>query len=205
MTQGNEIRLQKGIDYELLNDARLAKNLTFDDHEARTHVPKDTIKNMLNGKTKNPGVENLAPVCRELGVPIEKVLWQDEQKAIESQGIKEDNASVLALKEIYETQTATMKATSEAHIANIRAHYEQHIAEKNASFEKIEAHYEKRLADKREVIAELEKHLATLEKHLASAEKEKKWFRWGFVISIIVFAALCIAELAHPTKGWITW
>lgn len=205
MTQGNEIRLQKGIDYELLNDAREAKKLTFDDLEARTHVPKDTIKNMLNGKTKNPGVENLAPVCRELGVPIEKVLWQDEQKAIETQGIKEDNVSVLALKAIYESQTATMKATSESHIAHIRAHYEQHIAEKNASFEKIEAHYEKRLADKREVIAELEKHLATVNAHLITAEKEKKWFRWGFVISIIIFALLCVVELAHPTKGWIQW
>lgn len=205
MTQTNVIKLQKGIDYKLLDEAREAKKLTFDDLENLTEVPKDTIKNILNGRTKNPGVENLAPICRALGVPIDKVLRQDEQKAIENQGIKDENISVLALKEIYETQSTAMKEINEAHIANIRAHYEQHIEEKNLSFAKIEAHYEKRLSDKREVITELEKHLATVEKHLAAAEKEKRWFRLGFVASIIAFALLCIAELANPTIGWIRW
>ena len=145
MTQCNEIKLPKGIDYELLNEARIAKNLTFDDLESLTQVPKDTVKNILTGKTKNPGVENLNPICIVLGVSIQKVLRQEEKTAIENQGIKNENAAVLALKEIYETQMAAAKATSEAHIANIRAHYEQHHKDLTDNFEK-------RLADKREII-----------------------------------------------------
>ena len=200
MTQGNEIKLQKGIDYKLLDDARELKNLTFDDLEKRTKVPKDTIKNMLNGRTKNPGVENLAPVCRELDIPIEKVLHQDEQKAIETQGIKEENVSILALKEIYETQNAAMKEINEAHIANIRAHYEQH-------HEDLKDNYEKRLADKREIIEILKEENTKLTRKFEAQEKSARIgniIRNGiialFVIGVII---LLVMEFIHPEHGWL--
>ena len=162
-------------------------------------APESTIKNLCHKKTDNPGIGTLKHIMDVIGGSFDEMLYPERSKG------EVTDAAVFAQKELYEYQLATLKETNEAHVANIRAHYEQHIAEKNESFAKIEAHYEKRLADKREVIAELEKHLVTVNEHLITAEKEKKWFRWGFVIAIIVFAALCIAELAHPTKGWITW
>ena len=202
MTQCNEIKLPKGIDYELLNEARIAKNLTFDDLESLTQVPKDTVKNILTGKTKNPGVENLNPICIVLGVSIQKVLRQEEKTAIENQGIKNENAAVLALKEIYETQMAAAKATSEAHIANIRAHYEQHHKDLTDNFEK-------RLADKREIIELLKEENEKLHTKLADQEKNT---RTGNLIRNIIIATfvigvvvLLIMEFVHPEHGWIRW
>ena len=189
MTHTNEMRIQKGIDYELLNNARLEQNKTLDYLEKVTGVPKDTIKNMLNGKTKNPGVENLNPVCEELGVPIQQVLRQSEKTEIENRGIKVDDASVLALKEIYELQMSNVKETSEAHINNIRAHYEQH-------HEDLKENYEHRLADKRELIDSYKEYIKNL-------EKECKHNKIAFWICICVFVAVLIVEIMNPNLGWI--
>lgn len=155
-------------------------------------VPESTVKNLCTKKTDNPGIITLMRIMDAVGGSFDEMLHPEKSK----DEIKE--AAVFAQKELYEYQLATIQETNEAHVANIRAHYEQHIAEKNASFAKIEAHYEKRLADKREVIAATEAHLATV-------EKEKKWWRLGFIISIAVFVLLCIAELSNPTIGWIQW
>lgn len=182
-----------------IDKKRLDLGLSYDALASTSNSAESTVKNLCKAKVNNPGIDTVIPVMEAVGGSWDEMLHPERSK----DEIKE--AAVFAQKELYEYQLSSIKETNEAHIANIRAHYEQHIAEKNASFAKIEAHYEKRLADKREVIAELEKHLVTVNAHLLTVEKEKKWFRWGFVIAIIVFAALCVAELAHPTKGWITW
>ena len=183
-----------------INSKRKELGLSIKDIADATNdkAPESTVKNLCHKKTDNPGILTLKYIMDVIGGSFDEMLYPERKG-------KTTETVVLAQRDLYENQLAALKETNEAHIANIRAHYEQHISEKNASFEKIEVHYEKRLADKLEVIAELEKHLATVNAHLITAEKEKKWFRWGFVIAIIVFAALCIAELAHPTKGWITW
>lgn len=202
MTQVNEIKLQKGIDYELLKAAMEDKKMTYDDLEARTRVAKDTIKNILSGKTKNPGVESLNPICIELSVPIQRVLRQDEKTAIEIQGVKDENSYVLALKEIYEAQLSAAKATSEAHIANIRAHYEQHHTD-------LVDNFEKRLADKREIIEVLKEENNELRSNL---KKQAKEARTGNLIRNIIIAVfvigvitLLILEFIHPEHGWIRW
>lgn len=213
MTQVNEIKLQKGIDYELLKAAMEDKKLTYDDLEARTNVSKDTIKNILTGKTKNPGVESLNPICIELGISIQKVLRQDEKSAMEAQGIQDGNAAILALKEIYEAQLSAQKATSEAHIANIRAHYEQH-------HEDLVDNFEKRLSDKREIIDILKEENAQLNAKLQEQEnfynaklqaqaKETligNWIR-NIIIALFVIGTivLLVLEFIHPTHGWIRW
>lgn len=189
MTHTNEMRIQKGIDYELLNNARLEQNKTLDYLEKVTGVPKDTIKNMLNGKTKNPGVENLNPVCEELGVPIQQVLRQSEKTEIENRGIKVDDASILALKEIYELQIANVKETSEAHINNIRSHYEQH-------HEDLKENYEHRLADKREIIQTKDEHIKMLNKMCFTLGTSL-----GVCLAILI--GLLIAEVMNPNLGWI--
>lgn len=191
MIQTNEIKLQEGIDYKILDDARTEKNLTVYDTATLADVAEGTVKNILNGKTLNPGAETLGKLCRVLGVPIEKVLRQDEKIEIENQGIKKDDASILALKEIYEMQISTMKETNEAHIANIRAHYEQH-------HEDLKENYEKRLADKRELLEACKEHVTTLKTELLT-------FKISLCICVVVFIAVLIAELLNPDLGWFRY
>ena len=175
MTQTNDIKFQEGIDYKLLDDARKDRKWSVAQTAEFADVPEGTTKNILNGTTLNPGAESLGKLCRILGVPIEKVLRQDEQKEIEKQAIKENDASVLALKEIYEMQIATIKETSEVHIANIRAHYEQHHQD-------LTENYEKRLADKRELNEALKEQINDLEK----SNKLKTVIIAGFVLLTVV-------------------
>ena len=178
------------------------KKLTYDDLENLTRISKDTIKNILTGKTRNPGVESLNPICIVLGIPIQRVIRQEEKVAMETQGIQEGNASILALKEIYEAQLSASKATSEAHIANIRAHYEQHHTD-------LVDNFEKRLADKREIIEVLKAENSKLTTQLKAQEKES---RIGNIIRNSIIAlfvigtiVLLILEFIHPEHGWIRW
>ena len=191
MTQSNDIKLQEGIDYGLLEEARKDRKWSIAQTAEYCDVPESTTKNILNGTTLNPGAESLGKLCRGLGVPIEKVLRQDEQKEIETQGVKVDDASILALKEIYEMQISTMKETSEMHIANIRSHYEQH-------HEDLKENYEKRLADKRELLESYKEHTKTL-------EKESRSHKIAFWICAAILIALLIAEVMNPNLGWFRW
>lgn len=175
MAQTNDIKLQEGIDYKLLDDARKDRKLSVSQTAEGADVPESTTKSILNGTTLNPGVESLGKLCHFLGVPIEKVLRQDEQKEIEKQAIKNDDASILALKEIYEMQNAALKEINEAHIANIRSHYEQHHQD-------LTENYEKRLADKRELNEALQERIKDLEK----ANRQKIIIIIAFVVLIVV-------------------
>lgn len=191
MIQTNEIKLQEGINYRLLDDARKDRNWSVAQTAEYADVPEGTTKNILNGTTLNPGAEGLGKLCRTLGVPIEKVLRQEEQKEIENQGIKENDSSVLALKEIYEMQVSTMKQTNEMHIANIRAHYEQH-------HEDLKENYEKRLSDKRELLEACKEHISTLKTELLT-------FKISLCVCVVVFIAVLIAELLNPDLGWFRY
>ncbi len=189
------IRPQTEVNYTFLNETRKQKNLTFSEMETRTQVPEGTIKNILLGKTKNPGYEPLRKICSELDVPIEKAFISDGadrmKTQIETQGIKEGNVSVLALKEIYEHQIGVINATSEAHINNIRSHYQQH-------HEDLKENYEKRLADKRELIESYKEHIDTL-------GKEFLMCKIALIACVVVFIAVLIAELMNPNLGWLRY
>lgn len=185
MIPSNVIKLQEGIDFKLLDDARKDRKWSVPQTAEYADVPEGTTKNILNGTTLNPGAENLGKLCRTLGVPIEKVLRQDEQKEIEKQAIKNDDASILALKEIYEHQMSMMKEANAEHIKNIREHYERHIAD-------LEKNYEKRLADKRE--------------HIDTILLDKKWFRLASVCSVLVLLGVFFfIEFMTPGHGWFTF
>ena len=191
MIQTNGIKLQEGIDYRLLDDARKDRKWSVAQTAEYCDVPEGTTKNILNGNTLNPSAESLGKLCRGLNVPIEKVLRQDEQKEIEKQGIKDDDVSILALKEIYEMQITTMKETNEAHISNIRSHYEQH-------HEDLKDNYEKRLSDKRELIESYKEHIKTL-------EKDSRSHKIAFWICAAVLIAILIAEVMNPNLGWLRY
>lgn len=204
--------LQMGINHELLKKLMQDKNLTPAMMESRISVPEQTVKNIVNGKTGNPGIENLAPICEELGIPIESVLFS-HNKEVETKIIKED-PSAITLKEMYEFQASIITKAHETEINNIREHYEREVKahekemnnmrehyerqlkEKDTHYEKyiasIEAHYEKRLADKRE--------------HIETILLDKKWFRLAAVVGVIaVLAVFFFIEFATPGHGWFTF
>lgn len=185
---------QMGINHELLKDLMQDKKLTPAIMESRTKIPEQTVKNIINGKTGNPGIENLAPICKELGIPIESVLFS-HSKEIETKILKEE-PSAHNLKEMYEFQIATITKAHETEITNIRNHYERQLTDQKAHYEKYisvtEAHYEKRLTDKRE--------------HIDTIMLDKKWFRLAAVVSVIaVLAIFLFIEFATPGHGWFTF
>lgn len=191
LEKSNEIKLQEGINFELLNEARSQKGLTFEKLAALSEVPEATVKNILTGKTKNPRMETLAPICRMLGVPLERVLENQDKNYIENQGIKEGDVPVIALKEIYEYQISAMNEMNEIHINNIRAHYEQH-------HEDLKENFERRLFDKRELIESYKEHIKNL-------EKECRTSKIAFWILGLIFISLLIAEVMNPNLGWLRY
>ena len=106
-----EILQNDGINYMLLNEARIAKHITFERLAIDTNVPEPTVKNIFLGKVKHPRQYSLEPLCEYLGVPIELVYGYPEKKMIETKGIKEDDQAILALKEIYELQIKSINET----------------------------------------------------------------------------------------------
>ena len=189
----NTIPFQPVINYVFLNQLRKDKNLTFADLENMTKIPESTIKNILLGKTRNPGIENLLPICSALDIPVELAYESGDaneiKNKIESKGIKSENTSIIALKEIYEHQIASIISTNETHITNIRNHYEQHHTD-------LVSNFEKRLLDKREIIESYKVHIKSLEKDL-------KLTRIAFLICCGILISLLILEVANPSLGWI--
>jgi membrane-bound lytic murein transglycosylase MltF len=106
---------------------------------------------------------------------------KDEVKAI----------SIASIKEIYEQQLSELAKINEAHINNIRSHYEQHRQD-------FKENVEKRFADKREIIAQQEEHIKTL-------KKENRTSRIFTVICVVVLVGLLIAEVMNPNLGWFSF
>jgi predicted transcriptional regulator len=92
--------------------------------------------------------------------------------------------------------TAAKKEDVEANaVIAIKDAYEERIA-------LIKEQYEHRLNEKDK---HYERLLLEAEKHIETIKLDKRWFRIGFVVSIFIFAMLCIAELLNPNLGWFRY
>ena len=78
----------------------------------------------------------------------------------------------------------TIKESYEHRIADIREHYEHLLREQKERYE--------------ERIEEINEHIDTI-------KLDKRWFRIGFVASVLIFAMLCVAELSNPNLGWFRY
>lgn len=78
----------------------------------------------------------------------------------------------------------TLKETYVQRIADIKEHYEHLLNEKDKHYERL---------------------LLEAEKHIETIKLDKRWFRIGFVVSIFIFAMLCVAELLNPNLGWFRY
>jgi transcriptional regulator with XRE-family HTH domain len=204
--------LQMGINHELLKKLMQDKNLTPAEMEKRRGVPEQTVKNIVNGVTKNPGVENLAPICEELDIPIEYVLFA-HNKEVESKVIK-DNPSAYNLKEMYEFQVAILNKAHETEINNIREHYEREVKAHEKEMNNMREHYERQLKEQKENYERMlttqeqqyEKRLTDKREHIDTILLDKKWFRLAAVYGVIaVLAIFFFIEFAMPGHGWFNF
>lgn len=146
---------------------------------------ESTVKNLCNGKSEDQRLDAVAPIVYALGGSIDEMLNPGKNK----DEIKE--VSVSSLKEFYKFQIDSMEGTNEAHILNIRSHYEQH-------HEDLKENYERRLADKRELNDSQKEQIRDLK-------------RANFIKNLIIaffstiFVVLFILEIMHPEHGWLRY
>lgn len=204
--------LQMGINHELLKKLMQDKNLTPADIEKRRGTPEQTVKNIVNGKTGNPGIENLAPICEELGIPIEDVLFS-HNKEFEKKVIKEE-PSAYNLKEMYEFQMSILNKAHETEINNIREHYEREAKSQEKEMNNMREHYERQLKAQEahyekyisSTVEHYERRLTDKREHIDTILLDKKWFRlaavWGVVAVLAIFFFI---EFAMPGHGWFNF
>lgn len=77
-----------------------------------------------------------------------------------------------------------IKEAYEERILLLKEQYEQRLAEKDRHYDRL---------------------LSEAEKHIETIKLDKRWFRIGFVVSIFIFAMLCVAELLNPNLGWFRY
>ena len=160
-----------------LNALKNKGNFTYEAVSNLSGVPESTVKNIFTGKTEDPRFETVAAIVLAMGGSLDAIYSAAKQEDVEAN-------AVITLKESYEKR-----------IEDIREHYEHRLAEKDR-------HYEHRLA---ETDRHYERLLDAAEKHIQTIMLDKKWFRIGFAIAVIIFAMLCVAELLNPNLGWIRY
>ena len=165
-----------------LNEKRVQNGLTYEAVANISNIPEPTIKNLCTGKTKNPGIETIIPIMTAVGGSFDEMI-----NGKNNDEVKE--TSIIALKDVYEYQLAALKETNEEHIHNIRSHYEQH-------HEDLKENYEKRLSDKRELIESYKEQIQNL-------KKEGKFTKIALCVCVVVFIGVLIAEVMHPSLGWV--
>ena len=190
----NSKTLQMGVNHELLKQKMQEKNLTPAMIEKLKGISEQTVKNIVYGKTGNPGVDSLAPICDALDLTVDDVLFS-KNKEIEAKVIQ-DNPSAYYLTQMYEFQMATLTQAHEVEMNNMREHYERELKSQENHYEKYitvtKAHYERRLADKRE--------------HIETIMLDKKWFRLAAVFGIgAILAIFFFIEFVTPGHGWFNY
>lgn len=166
-----------------LSAKRVEKGLTYEAVAAASDIPESTVKNLCTGKSDDPRLKTVIPIMEVVGGSFDEMLYPEKTK----DDLKE--SSTLALKDMYEHQISVIKETNEIHIHNIRSHYEQH-------HEDLKENFERRLADKRELIESYKERIMTLEKDCRTS-------KLAFWICVAVFIAVLIAEVMHPSLGWV--
>ena len=149
--------------------------LTYETIAEKSGRSESTVKNLFSGKTEDPRLDTVSPVIYAMGGTLDE-LYTGKSK----DSVKE--FSIASIKEMYEFQLEEQRKTTEAHINNIRNHYEQHR-------EDVTKNFEMRLADKREIIKEKDKQI--------------NFFKIASAIGYAILIGLLILEVTNPNLGWI--
>ena len=167
--------------YEQIDEQAIAKYYTelFKDipieHFAKKHnISESTIKNLRSGKTPNPGILTIAPLTYAAHGSLDAIFGKNND------ALKE--GAINAIKDMYEFHSAEREKMEEKHIANIRAHYEQHRDDTIKNYE--------RLLSEKDTQIKLFKKTALVSFGIAC-------------IGFIVLITLLILEVTNPELGWI--
>ena len=61
------------------------KNMTINKLATESAVPPSTVKNILYGKSKNPGIVTIKMLCDGLGVSLTELFDTDEFRSLEQE------------------------------------------------------------------------------------------------------------------------
>lgn len=142
--------------------------LTYEAIAEKSGRSESTVKNLCSGKTEDPRLDTVAPVIYAIGGSIDE-MYTGKSK----DDIKE--ISINSIKEIYEQQLSEISKINEAHINNIRAHYEQHRLDYKESYERL----------------------------LKEKSNQANLFKIIACVGLVILIALLILEVANPNLGWI--
>ena len=135
---------------------------------AKANGSVSTLKNLLSGKTEDPRLATFAPYIYAAGGSIDEMYTgksKDEVKEI----------SINSIKEIYEQQLLDMSKTNEAHVNNIRAHYEQHREDTITNYERL----------------------------LKEKSSQANFFKILACVGLAILIGILILEVSNPNLGWI--
>ena len=142
--------------------------LTYEAIAEKSGRSEATVKNLCLGKTEDPRLDTVAPVIYAMGGSIDEMYTGKSKDAVKE-------ISIASIKEMYEFQLAEHRKTEEEHIANIRAHYEQHREDTISSYERL-------IKEKNNQIA---------------------FFKFVACIGLCILIGLLILEVSNPSLGWI--
>lgn len=142
--------------------------LTYEAIAEKSGRSESTVKNLCSGKTEDPRLDTVAPVIYAVGGSIDEMYTGKSKDAIKE-------ISISSIKEIYEQQLLEISKINEAHINNIRAHYEQHRLDSKENYERL----------------------------LKEKSNQAKFFKIIACIGLAVLITLLILEVANPSLGWI--
>ena len=170
---------------QYLSTLKDKRKLTYEAIAEISQRSESTVKNLCLGKSEDPRVDTVAPVVYALGGSMDEMLNPGKSK----DELKE--VSVSSIKEIYEYQIAEMNKVNEAHINNIRAHYEQHRQD-------FKENVEKRFSDKVELLQAKEDYIKALKNIILVL---------GISLSLclLILIGLLIAEVMNPNLGWFRY
>ena len=113
-----------------LNTLKNQGNFTLDDISDLSGIPKDTVKNVLSGKTKGPGIETVAPIIYAMGGSLDAVYNPNKKENPETN-------SIIMLKELHENHLKDVKEHYECRLAEMKERHEERIAEVNEHIDTI--------------------------------------------------------------------
>lgn len=149
--------------------------LTYEAIAEKSERSESTVKNLCSGKTEDPRLDTVAPVIYAMGGSVDEMYTgksKDEVKEI----------SINSIKEMYEFQLTERAKMEEAHIANIRLHYEQH---------------------RQDTINNHEKLLQEKDEHIKTLKRENFIWKVSAGICAAILIGLLILEVSNPNLGWI--
>ena len=147
---------------------------TYESIAEKCNVSESTVKNICHSKTVNPGILNVAPIVYAANGSLDEMCGKTKEDI--------DEKTKNLIKEMSEFQFAEYRKTEEAHICNMRTHYEQHRDDTITNYE--------RLLSEKENQVKLFKRITAVSFAIACV---------GFAILI----GLLILEVSNPNLGWI--